>query len=125
MLPWRCLLTLGLACAILLNPWIVAAQSADSQQPNNSRVASPILKRVQVRYEGSFDWSDCQNVYAELQKRGVLPKVESRYDPQKIDSAKKALQDMWKERGVTVRVRTTLERIANMRAVMLDFVVSK
>ena len=102
MLPCKGLPAFVLACAILLSPSMVAGQNADSPQSNNPSVASPILRRVQVRYEGSFDHAVCQSVYAELEQRGLLPKVESRYDQQKVDSVKKALQETWTERGCCV-----------------------
>jgi hypothetical protein len=54
------------------------------------------------------------------------PTVEIAYGQKKVDEESKAIEDFWKERGISVGVRTTLTQIPNSpRYAALKFEVYK
>lgn len=108
------LFTSGLVCSLLLSPSFVEGQDSTSRQSSTS-VATPLLRRVAINQHALSDICndailDEEEIYI---KKHVLdrPTVETAYDQRKVDEMSKALEDFWKERGISVGVRTTLTSI--------------
>lgn len=96
-----------------------------SGQDANVVTGSLVLRHVQTQYLGRFDDAACEQVQARLEKRGLVPEVGAQYDPQKVEKYKKAIQQIWKERGLDVGVRAEFSRIAGTNAAELLFLVYK
>jgi hypothetical protein len=115
----------GFVCATLLCPPLAAAQNANSQVEKKSDVAAPILRRVLVRHLGSFDANLLEEVDARVGQITYRPRVETPYDQDKVDNMKKVLQELWKERGVSVAVDSRLTQIRDTHYAILEFTVYK
>ena len=84
-----------------------------------------MLRRIVVRHLGSFDATKLEEV-EELVGRVVnRPRVEAPYDQEKVDNMKKVLQELWKERGVSVNVDSQLTQVRDTRYAILEFLVYK
>lgn len=109
-MPLRKLLA---ALALVLSiPSILVGQNSNAQSPGNPAAPAPLLRRMAVKRHGFTDaiMNDAI-VEKEGERLGQLKDrqtVEAPYDQAKVDKMKQALEDFWKERGVTVVVRTTL-----------------
>jgi hypothetical protein len=119
------LISFGFICATLLCPSLAAAQNANSQAVKNSDVAPPVLRRVVVRHLGSFDANLLEEVETRVGQIVYRPRVETPYDQDKVDNMKKVLQELWKERGVSVAVGSQLTQIRDTRYAILEFTVCK
>lgn len=121
----------GLASSLLFNPPSAEGQGSKSQQPSKLSVATPLLRGIAVRPHG-FDDATLNGTVLDEQKEYVNkhlksgPTLETVYDQKKADEMKKALEDFWKERGVTVEVRAALKRpLLASRFAILEFDVYK
>jgi maltose-binding protein MalE len=104
----------GLVILMLSTPSLGKAQDSGPPQPNIPSSATPMLRRVLVRHISDSVLEDT-TVKEEEQKTRLVdrPTAEMRYDQTKTDNVKKALVEFWKEKGITVDVRTTLTEIPN------------
>jgi hypothetical protein len=121
----RHFLCAALAWATLLCASVAAAQGFNSQKLINSSVAAPVLRRVVVRHLGSFDATKLEEIEVRVGRVVNRPRVETPYDQEKVDNMKKVLQELWKERGVSVNVDSQLTQIRDTRYAMLEFLVYK
>jgi hypothetical protein len=121
----RPFLRVALAWATLLCASVSAAQSSNSQELNNSSVAAPVLRRVVVRHLGSFNATKLEEVEERVGRVVNRPRVETPYDLDKVDNMKKVLQELWKERGVSVNLDSQLTQVRDTRYAILEFLVYK
>ena len=87
-------------------------QEGRPQQQKSPTNAAPKLQRVIVKHH-DFDDASVNDaamiaVEARMNQLPDRPRVETAYDAAKADKMKKALEDFWSERGITVEVSTTL-----------------
>lgn len=107
------------------------ATPSNFQQSGGLNDAAPLLRRVAVKHHGFNDATLNDAKLSELEAyegehRQDLPKVETRYDQKEADAMKSVLENFWKERGITVDVRTSLNRVPNApRYAILEFDVYK
>ena len=125
MLSSKRLISFGFVCATLLCPSLAAAQNANSQAVKNSDVVVPVLRRVMVRHLGSFDATMLEEVATRIGQIVNRPRVETPYDQDRVDNMKKLLQELWKERGVSVAVDSQLTQVRDTRYAILEFTVYK
>ena len=129
MLLCRLFVASGLACSLLLSPSFVEGQDSTSQQSSAS-VATPLLRRITINNHALADICDDATlneleVYIEKHVPD-RPTVETAYDQKKVDEMSKALENFWKERGISVGVRSTLTPIPKApRYAALKFEVYK
>jgi hypothetical protein len=115
----------ALACATFLFASVAAAQNSNSQPVKTSDAVVPLLRRVVVRHLGSFDSTMLEEVSTRVLQIVYRPRVGTPYDQHKVGYMKKVLQELWKERGVSVAVNTQLTQIRDTRYALLEFVVYK
>lgn len=121
----RFLVPLALACAILLCPPLVAAQEAGSQQSNENRSASLMVRRFALHYNGSFKRVSPDEIAHRLTQKGLLPLVEKPYDQAKLDLIKKEIKKIYKEKGITVDAESVLNSTSSPRYVEVFIEVYK
>jgi hypothetical protein len=128
MLPRRPFVALGLACLALSIPPVLLSQTPNSQSSGNA--AAPLLRRVAIKHHGFTDatLNDAivEKEVARLDQLKDRQTVETPYDQAKVDRMKQALDDFWKERGITVAISTSLTPVSNTpRYAILTFEVLK
>jgi hypothetical protein len=95
----------------------------DSGNPN-----APLLRRIAVKHIGFTGDAALNDAIVDEEQKAIWknpdesPKVETPYNQTKVDHMKEVLRDFWKERGITVEVRTTLTQVPNApRYAALEF----
>ena len=124
MFPCGLLLTLGLTCSLLSYP----AMGRDTKAHDSSNPNAPLLRRVVVKHIGFTGDAALNDAIVDEEWKSIrklpdeCPRVETPYDQAKVDHMKEVLRDFWKERGITVEVRTTLTQVPNAsRYAILEF----
>jgi len=130
MLPGKLFVAIGLGFLTLSLPSVLVGQVSNPQSPAGSAAPAPLLRRVVVKHHGFTDASLNDAIVEKEGERLDQLKdrqtVEAPYDQAKVDRMKQALEDFWKERGITVVVHTTLTPVANApRYAILAFEVLK
>ncbi|HXY25767.1 MAG TPA: hypothetical protein VEI73_14020 [Candidatus Acidoferrum sp.] len=130
MLPRKLLFAVGLACFAISFPSVVLSQDSNAQSPSVPAAPTPLLRRVAVKHHGFTDATlNDAIVEKEGERLGQLKDrqtVEAPYDQAKVNRMSRALEDFWKERGISVVVRITLTQVPNEpRYAILTFEVLK
>lgn len=121
----RFLVPLALACTALLCPLPVAAQAAGSQQSNQGRSASLMVRRFALHYNGSFKRVSPDEIGRRLTQKGLLPVVEKPYDQAKLNLIKEEIKKIYKERGIAVDAESVLNSTSSPRYVEVFIEVYK
>jgi hypothetical protein len=121
----RLFLPLVLACAALSCPMLVAAQDADSQQPNKSSSGSLMVRRFALHYNGGFKTVSPDEIGHRLKQKGLLPVVEQPYDQAKLNLIKSEIKKIYKEKGIAVDAESVLNSTSTPRYVEVFIEVYK
>jgi hypothetical protein len=124
MLLCRLFVASGLACGLLLGPFVDAQES---KPQSGTIIAAPRLRRIVINQHALCDTGNAGGLDDYLDKH--LPdriSVETAYDQRKVDEMSKVIEEFWKEQGINVGVRTTLTSIPTaQRYAVLKFEVYK
>ncbi len=125
MLHCKHLLSLGLACAMLLSPLSVTGQKAEPQSQQSSDAWVPVVRSLELRYLGKYDTMSLEEVHERLVKRVVLPLSGKPYNQNEVDRAKAIIREMFRALGFTVGIDSMLRVIPDTHLAHLAFVVYK
>jgi hypothetical protein len=127
MRPFLVTLALGSALTLGLSPTF--GQNSNSDQQSSVAHSALLLRRIVLKHPGCITCNDAlMNQEEEYVEQHVKerPRVESLYQQKVVDDMKQALENFWRERGVEVKVTTTLTQVPSAaRYAVLEFQVCK
>jgi beta-lactamase regulating signal transducer with metallopeptidase domain len=130
--------SLGIALAAVFAIWSFPLKAAALHAQavtfgvaqENSNGAAPVLERIQVKHHdfggSGLSAAVVNEEEARLNQFSGRLRVEASYEQTKADEMKKALQEFWNERGITVEVQSALKPSARSSSyAVLEFDVYK